>query len=135
MKINISDSMTIKEIQDIFSNKYPYLQIEFFSKSHRTFAGSRKENMISSDTNIRDCRTQHHIGTLDIFPKTTVAELEIFFQDVFGLFVQVFRKSGDVWIETTVTDDWTLEKQNAEAESYYNDVQVRNKTNRNHLLL
>ena len=88
MKINISDSMTINEIQDIFSDKYPYLKIEFFSKSHRIHVGSRREYMISSDTNIRDCRSQHHIGTLDIFPKTTVAELEIFFQDVFGLFVR-----------------------------------------------
>ena len=135
MKINISDSLTIKEIQDKFSNKYPYLKLEFFSKSHRIHAGSRKENMISTDTKIKDCRSQHHIGSLDIYPKTTVAQLEKQFQEIFGLFIQVFRKSGDVWIETTVTDDWTLEKQNSEAESFFNDVQERNKINRNNLLL
>ncbi len=135
MKISISDSLTIKDIQDIFSQKYPYLKIEFFSKSHRIHAGSRKEFIISPETKIKDCRSQHHTGTLDIFPQTTVAELEMNFQEIFGLFIQVFRKSGDVWIETTVTDDWTLEKQNTEAESFFNDVQIRNKTSRNQLLL
>lgn len=127
MKISISDSFTIKEIQDKFSKKYPYLKLEFFSKSHRIHTGTRKEFIISTDTKLEDCRSQHHVGTLDIFPKTTVAELEKQFQDIFGLFIQVFRKSGDVWIETTVTDDWTLEKQNTEAESFFNDMQVRNK--------
>lgn len=135
MKISISDSSTIKEIQEIFNKKYPYLKIEFFSKSHRIHTGTRKEYIISPETKIKDCRSQHQTATLDIYPKTTVAELEKNFQDVFGLFIQVFRKSGDVWIETTVTDDWTLEKQNSEAESFFNDVQERNKSNRNHLLL
>jgi hypothetical protein len=135
MQISISDSLTIKEIQDKFSKKYPYLKIEFFSKSHRIHAGTRKEFMISPETSIMDCRSNHKIGSLDIYPNTTVAELEKQFQDIFGLYIQVFRKSGDVWIETTVTDDWTLEKQNTEAESFYNDTQTRNKTNRNHLLL
>lgn len=135
MKINISDNMTISEIQEKFNQKYPYLKIEFFSKSHRIHAGSRKEYMIAPETSIKDCRSQHETKSLDIFPKTTVAELEQKFQEVFGLYIQVFRKSGDVWIETTVTDDWTLEKQNTEADSFFNDMQTRNKSNRNQLLL
>ena len=31
----------------------------------------------------------------------------------FGLSAQVFRLSGDVWLETTSTDNWTLEEQNS----------------------
>ena len=42
----------------------------------------------------------------------TVTDLEQNFSDVYGLSIQVFRKSGDVWLETTITDGWTLEKQN-----------------------
>jgi hypothetical protein len=30
------------------------------------------------------------------------------------LSVQVFRKSGKSWLETTFTDGWTLKKQNQE---------------------
>ena len=47
----------------------------------------------------------------------TVNELEQRFSDVYGLGVQVFRKSGNVWLETTVTDGWTLEQQNKQGES------------------
>jgi hypothetical protein len=32
----------------------------------------------------------------------------------FGLCVQVFRKSGNHWIETSLTNSWTLEQQNRE---------------------
>jgi hypothetical protein len=30
---------------------------------------------------------------------------------------QVYRKSGKIWLETTVTDSWTLEEQNKQGES------------------
>jgi hypothetical protein len=33
-----------------------------------------------------------------------------------GLYVQVFRKSGKVWLETTATDNWSLYKQNEEGQ-------------------
>jgi len=33
-----------------------------------------------------------------------------------GLFAEVFRKSGNVWIETSLTNDWTLQQQNLEGE-------------------
>jgi hypothetical protein len=111
MKIKITDSSTITQIQDSFSKKYPYLKIEFFSKSHRIHTGTRKEFMIDPATKIADCRTLNKTGELEILPETTVAELEKTFADTFGLFIQVFRKSGDVWIETTVTDDWTNKTQ------------------------
>jgi hypothetical protein len=47
----------------------------------------------------------------------TVAELEQQFSDVYGLSVQIFRHSGKAWLETTVTDKWTLEKQNEQGKA------------------
>ena len=41
-----------------------------------------------------------------------VFELEDSFQTLFGISAQVFRKSAGSWIETSVTDDWTLKQQN-----------------------
>ena len=41
-----------------------------------------------------------------------VSELEKAFSDIFGLNVQVFRKSNNMWLQTTITDKWSLEKQN-----------------------
>ncbi|MBK9961781.1 MAG: hypothetical protein IPP06_10775 [Saprospiraceae bacterium] len=79
--------------------------------------------MVDSNTLIKNCRSVHGEGEIEIFPSTKVSTLENKFREVFGLHVQVFRKSGNVWIETTVTDDWTLEKQNNEAESFIKDIQ------------
>jgi hypothetical protein len=47
----------------------------------------------------------------------TVTELESRFNTIYGLSVQLFRKSGRAWLETTVTDGWTLEEQNNEGEA------------------
>jgi hypothetical protein len=47
----------------------------------------------------------------------TVNELEQRFKSQFGLNIQVFRKHGKTWIETTVTDNWTLFKQNEEGKT------------------
>lgn len=135
MKIVINDALSIREIQELFSARYPFLKIEFFSKEHSKHSGSKKELMIPANQILKDCRSIHNKGNLEIHPSTTVMDLEQEFQNTFGLSTQVFRKSGDVWIETTVTDDWTLAKQNEEAESFYNAVQEAKKTDRNQLLL
>jgi hypothetical protein len=47
-----------------------------------------------------------------------VHELETLFQNRLGLYIQVFRKSGKVWLETTATDDWSLFKQNMEGKEW-----------------
>lgn len=44
-----------------------------------------------------------------------VSELESVFTETFGLSVQVFRKLGNVWLQTTTTDNWTLAEQNQKA--------------------
>ncbi|MNF16790.1 hypothetical protein D3C80_2199700 [compost metagenome] len=36
------------------------------------------------------------------------------FWEKLGLSAQIFRKSGNLWIETSLTDDWTLARQNDE---------------------
>ena len=64
-----------------------------------------------------ECRSVHKKGIITITPNMTVVDLEQRFNDVYGLGVEVFRKSGKVWLETTVTDGWTLEEQNLQGEA------------------
>ncbi|MCC6752453.1 MAG: hypothetical protein IT266_00550 [Saprospiraceae bacterium] len=125
MHLKIDDEQTIEQVQKKFSSRYPFLKIEFFSKPHDLHSGSRREDMMPAEMHFSECRSKHSGGSLEIRPSTTVAELEKSFKEAFGLYAQVFRKSGDLWIETTVTDDWTLEKQNSEAELFYNDLQAK----------
>lgn len=117
MKILINDDRSIHDIQDEFHNHFPFLKIEFFSRPHRIGAGSAKRLMKSNGKSIRECRAVNKNGEIQIEPNMTVSDLEQKFAEMFGLSVQVFRKSANVWLETTVTDGWTLEEQNKQGEA------------------
>jgi hypothetical protein len=112
MKITINDRRKIHEIQESFSEVFPYLKLEFFSKPHKPGDASPKKFMKSSSKTIGECRTVHSNGTMTILPKMQVLDLEKGFSDTFGLSVQVFRKSGNAWLEVTSTGGWTLEEEN-----------------------
>ena len=117
MKISINDKRKIFAIQEEFTKAFPYLKVEFFAKPHVAGGGSAKKLMKNSSKTLGECRTIHNTGKITITPQMTVTDLEQRFSDVYGLGVQVFRKSGKVWLETTVTDGWTLEQQNNQGES------------------
>lgn len=116
MKILVNDQRKIFAIQEEFSKVFPYLKIEFFAKSH-TFSGPASLKVVkNSSKTLGECRTIHNKGKLTIIPSMTVSDLEKSFNDVYGLSVQIFRKSGKSWLETSVTDGWALEEQNSQGE-------------------
>ena len=117
MILTIKDDRKISEVQESFNTSFPYLKLEFFKKMHGVKELSPLKGMIDSDKTIGQIRTIHSDGFITVTPKMTVAELEQEFGRIFGLSAQVFRKSGKMWIETTVTDKWTLEQQNSEGEA------------------
>lgn len=117
MTLTINDKRKIYAIQEEFNALFPYLKIEFFSKPHKIGGASAKKLMKPGGKTLGECRTIHNKGKITITPNMTVADLEQNFNDVYGLSVQVFRKSGKVWLETTVTDKWSLEEQNKQGES------------------
>ena len=116
MQIIINDHRKIFAIQEVFNKMFPYLKIEFFAKPHKSGASSSQKIIKHSSKTLGECRTIHNKGTLTISPGMTVAELEQNFSDVYGLHVQVFRKSGKSWLETSITDGWTLQEQNKQGE-------------------
>jgi hypothetical protein len=120
MTIRITDKRRISAIQEEFSKMFPYLKIEFFSRLHKMDGASPKRMMKNPSKTIGECRTIHNDGEIIITPNMSVAELEKRFGNIYGLSIQVFRKSGDAWLETTVTDSWTLEKQNQQGEALSN---------------
>ncbi|MBC7694520.1 MAG: hypothetical protein H7141_03645 [Burkholderiales bacterium] len=94
MKIAINDHRKIYAIQEEFNGNYPYLKLEFFSKSHKSGGASPKTQVKHNNETLGEFRTVHHKGDLTIVPDMTVSDLEQNFGDVYGLAVQVFRKSG-----------------------------------------
>ena len=116
MKITINDRRKISAIQNDFNEMFPYLRLEFFSKPNDAAGVTGKKYMTHPSKTLGECRTIHKSGSILITPGTTVCKLEQNFRDVYGLSVQVFRRSGKAWLETTLTDGWSLEKQNNEGE-------------------
>jgi hypothetical protein len=116
MKIIINDTKLISAIQHEFNAMFPFLKIEFLTRSSYTINGTEIKYIKHSEQTLAECRTKLTEGSIRIIPSMTVSDLEKEFRKVYGLSVQVFRKSGKVWLESTITDVWTLEEQNKEGE-------------------
>lgn len=117
MTITINDRRKIFAIQEEFTKLFPFLRLEFFSKPQKPGGPASKKLVKQTSKTVGDCRTLHNNGKLTVNPKMTVTDLENEFRDVYGLSVQLFRKSGKVWLETSVTDGWSLEEQNNQGEA------------------
>jgi len=114
MNIHISPERTIGEVQDAFQVMYPFLKIVFFSKPHRAFKSSHAKYLIDDrEQTLGAIMAEPKTGFLSLEPTTPTFQAEQLFEDEFGLFVQVMRKSGNAWLVTSVTDSLTLEQQNA----------------------
>lgn len=104
----IEKGKPIRDIQKEFNELYPFLKIELVEKTQPvariitagSFPGSSKH--------------------IDVSPARTVAELEGDFRNYLDLAIQVFRRAGNLWIETSLTHDWSLEQQNKEGELFSN---------------
>ncbi|MGV3609618.1 MAG: hypothetical protein ACO1N0_01630 [Fluviicola sp.] len=116
MKLTINDQQSIEQIRNLFNKEFPFLKLEFFSRRHESGQASSLQFLIRKDVTLSECRTVHHSGEITITPDMKVSELEQLLWTDFGLGVQVFRKSGKVWLETILTDTWTLAEQNTEGE-------------------
>lgn len=112
MKINIKSNRTITDIREEFNGYYPFLKLEFFKKPHEESESSLRKEMIPGTFTLGEIMKIKKEGVVNLKNSMTVAELEQELRDIYGLFGQVFRKSGRVWLETTVTDNLTLQTQN-----------------------
>ncbi len=127
MLIKIDDNNTFDNIQKRFNSVFPYLRVEFFKKK-LPFPGSGisiKQPILLLDKTLTETRTIISEGTITICPEMTISELEKCFNEIYGLSTQVLRKSGNIWLITTVTDEWTLEEQNRQGEIITQQVNER----------
>lgn len=114
MRLTIGGDTRLSSLQSDFNNYFPYLKIEFFKIPHRIGEALAKNLIYDKNKMVRDCRLMKSEGVLEFSNSITVSDFEDKFQKEFGLSVQVFRRSGNVWLETSATDSWTLEQQNSE---------------------
>ncbi len=123
MKLHIDDTKKIEEIKTAFNSSFNFLSLGFFTKSHTVGEPSAKKDLIDDQKTLAEIRQKHTAGNLLIDASMLVSEVESAFEEKFGVHVQVFRKQNDVWLETTNSDNWTLEKQNETGKFMSSDIE------------
>jgi len=110
MTLQILKGRTVGELQQDFNQAYPFLKVDIFKEIN----GSNNPIIKQRLTRNIDLSAAGKLkeGTLELNDYMTVGQLEKMFREQFGINVQVSRRSGPVWLETTVTDKWTLRQQN-----------------------
>lgn len=112
MKLSINKKTKIKEVQKIFSEIYPFLKVEFYKKPHGENELSSVKDRISPEKVISEVGKLKSTAVIDINEDRTVADLEAEFYKKLGIALQVSRRTGKIWIETSLTDHRSLGMQN-----------------------
>jgi hypothetical protein len=115
MKLFIEKESKVEDVKNMFNKSYPFLKIELYKKPFNDIHTGIKKEQLVPGANLNKFIHASGKTIIDISKNVTVSELENQFADI-GLIAEVFRKSGNVWIESSLTDNWTLQQQNAEGE-------------------
>jgi hypothetical protein len=122
MKVNHEiRQQLIQKVQEVFSHTYPFLKIEFERTSRRPAAGI--DNLPpATGEHIHDSAKTLLEKEIRLSDQLTVSDLEIGLSNLFGTAAQVYRKSGNSWLGTTMSRDWTLKQQNDHAKDIASEL-------------
>ena len=111
MIIHIHDNLTLSDLQERFSKCFPALKIQFYTRPHALKKPSDENDMIHPSKKVEQARHIHTQGELELKSWHTVARVEKDFREKFGLNVQVFRNENGEWVQSSITDKFTLRDQ------------------------
>lgn len=117
MKLAINIDGNIGDVQNQFNAYFPFLKLEFYGLHDAITQKSRGKPFLDPRYKLRDAKKKLTQGEIPMKDNMTVAELEKKLYDTFGIYAEVLRKSGNIWLETTLTSDWTLLQQNIMGET------------------
>jgi len=112
MLLNITEDDLILNIQSDFHREYPWLRLVFHLHPHVAGDPSAAADVLDPLTPVDEIRMFHCAGKIDIDPKRSAADVEHDFFHFLGLSVQVMRRAGNSWLQTTATDNLSLGAQN-----------------------
>ena len=128
MCLHIAPNRFISEIQMEFNKKFPFLKLVFFNKNALSRSDYSASQLVTGNKKIGDLQVVITDGYLQLKDEMKVYELEDRLKKEFSLGTQVFRKSGNLWLETTMTDNWTLQQQNNHGREISTENNVKEKT-------
>lgn len=109
--VYITSDKAIQDIQQEFSQEFPFLKIEFFRK------GVKRKQYIPKESYLQVKPLPGKIDglynrSISLAPGIRVKELQERCDEVFGVYIGVYRKFRNLWLETTITVNFTLQQQN-----------------------
>jgi hypothetical protein len=117
MKLILSPDISLEQLSHQLTEKFHQLKLVFFTKGHDRFKGTNAKFIINDrEVLLKDCSDVHKEEELQLLPNMKTFELEDALEKRFGIHAQVFRKATRQWIETSTTDNRTLEEQNQQSE-------------------
>lgn len=112
MKIHFSNNRLVSDIQGEFNTAFPYLKIEFLKQTGLRIKANYSKNIVVPETKLSAIKEIQADADIEFDENITVSDFENKIYELFGINIQVFRRSGNIWLETTMTDNWTLKMQN-----------------------
>lgn len=109
--LSITPDKPIKDIQQEFSQAFPFLKVEFLSSGSNVIEFIPTEYYLQVRFLSAE-RNEKRIVQINLTPGITIKELEEKCEELFGVSVQVYRKFGNLWLKTTITKNFTLQQQN-----------------------
>ncbi|MEZ5013032.1 MAG: hypothetical protein R2794_01945 [Chitinophagales bacterium] len=110
--MHVGKETLIGDIQHEFNMLFPYLRIEF-AKSDGKNASDKKPEKLSPRLKFSAIASIPKEMDLDLDENQKVAHVKKVFGGM-GILALIYRQSGKVWIETSLTEDWSLKRQNDE---------------------
>jgi hypothetical protein len=126
MNLRVAPNRLISDLQKEFNNAFPFLKIEFFQIRNPQLPAFAFRQILPHNKRIVDGQTAITGGDIEISSDMKVKDLEKIFKNQFSLAVQVLRRSGNLWLETTMTDEWTLGQQNEHGREISTDTKKDN---------
>jgi hypothetical protein len=114
--ITINNQKSINQLQDEFNELFPFLKLEFFYSISKSVPITSNIKPDATSITIGDLRKSTIEGHINIAHGMTVSSLELQLSNEFGLQVRILRKAGNLWMETPLTEGWTLDEQNKQGE-------------------
>tara|TARA_B100000497_G_scaffold124483_1_gene159040 strand:- start:519 stop:875 length:357 start_codon:yes stop_codon:yes gene_type:complete len=110
--MKIKKSYSLQDLQKQFSNEFPGLKIEFFRPVYAGYEGPYDLLHYSNTTKLSAISPDVKSIEFELDDTEEVGQFEARFSKLIGVDVQVFRRSKELWLQTTKTDKWTLNRQN-----------------------
>jgi hypothetical protein len=117
-KVHIDDLHFDHKVWKRELNFYKDELMVFQNRLDEVGQGNLDSSKLDSSKSIGEIRTIHDTGDFSIHGNQKVSTLEQAFHDTYGLNVQGWRKSGEIWLQTTATNEWTLSEQNHTGEEH-----------------